>query len=57
MLAGLGAKPEFLETQRAHNRQELSTPKKLANIIQRSELTNTGCKQLYDMYQTSGHNP
>lgn len=52
MLAGLGAKPEFLAGEESTlSEQELNTPKKFANIIQRSELTNTGCKQLYDMYK------
>lgn len=58
MLAGLGAKPEFLENAESTlTEQELSTPKKFANIIQRSELTNTGCKQLYDMYQHQDTTP
>ena len=58
MLAGLGAKPDFAENaETTLSEQELSVPKKFANIIQRSELTNTGCKQLYEMYQHQDTTP
>lgn len=56
ILAGLGERPDFADgAESTLSEQELTTPKRFANIIQRSELTNTGCKQLYDMYLHQEH--
>lgn len=50
---GLGEKPAYLReySESTLDEHELSLPKKFANIITRSELDGSGCKQLLHMYQ------
>lgn len=47
----IGPTPDYLDGETSTlDAQELNTPKKFANIIARSELENSGCNQLYQMY-------
>lgn len=47
----IGPTPDYLNgVSSTLDDQELNIPKKFANIIARSELENSGCNQLYQMY-------
>lgn len=50
---GLGEKPAYLNemSESSLDEHELELPKKFENIIRRSELDNSGCAQLLDMYK------
>ncbi len=55
---GLGDKPSFLEGEVSTlDDQELTLPRRFANIIAKSELENNGCKQILDMYEDQAHVP